>query len=252
MPIFNSEFRERDYIAGTMWRYITDYVRYRPYRHWGTGVYAAEGLRTQPGSGDRSGCVRTMPGTGEILCRPPTVVQARHYYCETTQRGLSAVHSYPGGIGYHRGHASRYFWEIYPIEDNDIERFGEEGAMELRILDILCKPLDSRVDMVYNDIRDEDDAAHASETDRIQYARRQEENRLRRQDQEMMRQSAERRAAQPRVNPTYGNVVYDTTSFRFDLSPSTYPTNWVTINDPIITLNDVTSPRDGETISEES
>lgn len=122
-----------DFFEATKARELAPGITWRFYKHWGQGYRAAEGIKMI--NGDRSGCVRetaTMSYTSV-----PIVAQARLY--ESHKGKISAVLSYPGGIGF----IQEYFWEIYVvggIEMEDVERFSDEGLMEARIVELLGDP----------------------------------------------------------------------------------------------------------------
>lgn len=105
-------------------------IEWNLYKHWGQGVWAGEGLEVV--NGDRSGCIKFI-GV-ERYTSPPVIVQARTYRSNSTGASLSAVYSYPMGIGL----VDHYFWEIYPGRDGDNpERFDSEDEMEQAIKEIL-------------------------------------------------------------------------------------------------------------------
>lgn len=109
-------------------RHLTDGITWTFYKHWGQGYLAGEGIEEV--NGDRSGCVRYMNGLP--WTSKPVVAQARLY--ESDKGHISAVFSYPHGIGLEDG----YFWEIYDYDlCRDPERFSTEQDMERRIAEIL-------------------------------------------------------------------------------------------------------------------
>lgn len=123
--------RDEDMFPGLRTRQLTDTISWRFYKHWGQNWPAGEGLEIL--NGDRSGCVFDINGmkwTGV-----PSVVQARVY--EGPKGWISAVYSYPHGIGY----MPDYFWEIYAPETpdlmEDVERFDTEEEMEARVTELL-------------------------------------------------------------------------------------------------------------------
>lgn len=109
---------------------LTDSISWRFYKHWGQCYLAGEG-RTDL-NGDHSGGVRMMGGLP--MTNAPCVAQARLY--ESAKGRISAVYSYPNGIGIE----DHYFWEIYSSDLlDDIERFDTEGEMEQRITELLSE-----------------------------------------------------------------------------------------------------------------
>ena len=119
-----------DEFPGLSKRQLTDSISWRYYKHWGQNVWAGEGLEIK--HGDRSGCVDVI--NGRHMTDVPCVVFARVY--EGTQGWISAVYSYPHGIGA----MDSYFWEIYtPDQDimEDVERFDTEEEMEQRVIELL-------------------------------------------------------------------------------------------------------------------
>lgn len=120
---------EDKYVPATQWHPVGNGIEWRPYRHWGTRCYAGEGLEIH--EGDRSGCIQERRGS-LVFCDAPVVVEARIYRIEA--REVSAVLSYPGGIGA----PPYYFWEIFPLWRNfGIERFETEREMEERVRALL-------------------------------------------------------------------------------------------------------------------
>lgn len=120
-----------DYFPTGFWRDIGDDVSYRQYKHWATNVWAGEGLKQREGRESRSGCL-----LDDNLCYQPYAVEARHYRKGESDKKISAVLSFPSGMGFEED----YFWEIYPSDDGDIERFvgeGAEEAMELKVKELL-------------------------------------------------------------------------------------------------------------------
>lgn len=123
----------------TMWHDIGNGIKWKYYRHWGQNYYAGEGL---PGRVDDEGvCVDGSGGEHRIVgqyerpdgrmistdskyCRRPVVLLAREYV--KGKERISAVLSYPGGLGY----CDNYFWEIYPNKQGDCTRFDSEKKME--------------------------------------------------------------------------------------------------------------------------
>lgn len=124
---FLEPLKEEDCFPGTQWHQIGDGVAWRNYKHWGTGVYAGEGIERR--NGDGSGCRTKINGLWWTCV--PTVVEARGY--QKGDKMISAVFSYPGGIGID----PYYFWEIYPVDDG-IERYTSEVEMEARIKELLA------------------------------------------------------------------------------------------------------------------
>ncbi len=115
---------EEYFFPTTQWHSIGDGVSWRPYKHWGTGVFAGEGLEIH--NGDRSGCRRMIDGIWYV--NSPSVVEARLYKNEI--HNISAVFSYPYGIGAQE----EYFWEIMPARHRDdviIRFFGENAEVEM-------------------------------------------------------------------------------------------------------------------------
>lgn len=115
------------FFPGTQWHDIGDGIAWRSCKHWGMGVWAGEGLEFR--GDDRSGCRRRI--NGDWWASPPCVVESRVY-----RRGdleISAVFSYPGGIGI----VQEYFWETMPYFAgaslaDEIERFmGPESEKQM-------------------------------------------------------------------------------------------------------------------------
>lgn len=126
------------YFEATMWRNIGNGIKFRPAKHWGSGVYGAEGCESI--NGDRSGCITSYldPINKYVpLIMAPIVVQQRHY--KKGKYLISAVLSYPFGLSI----IDSYFWEIYQLEgkkmllNGDIERYDSEEEMESRIKELL-------------------------------------------------------------------------------------------------------------------
>ena len=111
-------------------RQLTVNITWRFYKHWGQGYLAGEG-RTDV-HGDHSGGLKMIGGLPMVSA--PCVAQARIY--ESAKGWLSAVFSYPNGIGID----DHYFWEIYS-PDSDLmsepERFRTEEEMERRVIELL-------------------------------------------------------------------------------------------------------------------
>ena len=128
---FLSEDPQRDIrFPGTQWHDIGDNIAWNYYKHWATGYLAGEG-KTVGRNGDRSGCLEHIKG--QAYTSPPYVVLARSYYLlSDPSHAVSAVFSYPRGIGL----IDTYFWEIYPGSERF---FGEtaEADMEVTIKAIL-------------------------------------------------------------------------------------------------------------------
>ncbi len=115
-----------------MQRQLTDEITWRFYKHWGQGYLAGEGIEEV--HGDHSGCVHWINGMRWVS--PPCVAQARLY--ESSKGDISAVYSYPNGIGAE----DRYFWEIWAPGQHDLmpggpERFDTEAEMEQRVIELL-------------------------------------------------------------------------------------------------------------------
>ncbi len=111
---------------GTQWHDIGDAIYWNYYKHWATGYLAGEG-KTVGHDGDRSGCLEYI--NGQAYTSPPYVVLARSYcLLSDPSRSISAVFSYPRGIGL----INEYFWEIYPGRDGDPDRFlGETAEVDM-------------------------------------------------------------------------------------------------------------------------
>lgn len=117
----------REFIPCTMERHIGNRIYFRPIKSWHTGVYAGEKLYKIPGTNGGSGCLRRDTGKYQDLCSPPLTVTHRLYWHEKNKdKTISAFLSYPNGMGAMK----EYFWEIYPAEDGDIERFVGDKAEE--------------------------------------------------------------------------------------------------------------------------
>jgi len=113
-------------------RQLTDSISWTFYKHWGQGYLAGEGIAEV--HGDHSGCVHYFDGLPYVDA--PHVAQARLY--ESSRGKVSAVYSYPNGIGIQNS----YFWEIwtpgqYELMPDGPERFDTETEMEQRIQEIL-------------------------------------------------------------------------------------------------------------------
>ena len=117
---------EADFIPATMERQIAPSIVFRPIRSWSSLTYAGERLTIH--DGDRSGCLDEFG-----RCAAPMTVTHRNYWNTETKQNISAFLSYPNAMGVW----DRYFWEIYPAENGDIERFESETEMETRIISIL-------------------------------------------------------------------------------------------------------------------
>lgn len=123
-----TKFKDEIFIPATMEREIGDNIVFRPRRAWHSGIYAGE--RLYQVDGDGSGCLRR----GNDLCNPPLSVTHRLYWHKSNpSKIISSFLSYPNGMGA----CDEYFWEIYPAEDGDIERFSSELEMEKAIIKIL-------------------------------------------------------------------------------------------------------------------
>lgn len=116
----------REFIPCTMERHIGNRIYFRPIRSWHSGVYAGEGLYKIPGTDDRSGCLRRGIDREEPCSRPLTVTHRIYWYEKIKDKLISAFLSYPNGMGA----VEKYFWEIYPTEDRNIERFIGDKAEE--------------------------------------------------------------------------------------------------------------------------
>ena len=126
-----------DEFPGLHVRHLTLSITWRFYKHWGQGYLAGEGITER--HGDRSGCLKMINGLPYV--NAPFVAQARLY--ESAKGWISAVYSYPNGIGL----IDTYFWEIYsPDLLSDPERFTSEEKMEKRVAEILgdAQPQDER------------------------------------------------------------------------------------------------------------
>ena len=113
-------------------RQLTDSISWTFYKHWGQGYLAGEGLTNL--HGDFSGGLKMI--NDQPMTSAPCVAQARIY--ESAKGWISAVYSYPNGIGIE----DHYFWEIYsPDSDllSEVERFDTEDEMEQRIRELLDK-----------------------------------------------------------------------------------------------------------------
>lgn len=126
------------YFEATMWRDIGNGIKFRPAKHWASGVYGAEGREST--NGDRSGCIQTYldPVNKSVpLVMAPWVVEQRHY--KKGKYLISAVLSFPNGLSIQ----DNYFWEIYQLEGKqlfeDVERYDSEEEMEKRIIEIMPK-----------------------------------------------------------------------------------------------------------------
>jgi hypothetical protein len=96
---------------------IGDGISYRIHKHWAMNYLAGEGETIY--KGDRSGCLGD-----DGKCYPPKVVIQRIY--EKGGKHISAVLSYPQGINC----SDQYQWEIYLVDDGDIQRFDDDSEME--------------------------------------------------------------------------------------------------------------------------
>lgn len=122
-----TNFKDEIFIPTTMEREIGDNIVFRPKRTWHSNTYAGEKLKIV--NGDRSGCM-----IGDDICRIPYTVTHRLYWHKSNpSKTISSFLSYPNGMGA----CNEYFWEIYPAEDGDIERFSSELEMEKAIIKIL-------------------------------------------------------------------------------------------------------------------
>ena len=120
--------REEDAFPGLNRHMLTEAIWWRFYKHWGQGYLAGEGLTEL--HGDRSGGLKII--NGMRYTNAPCVVQARVY--ESERGWLSAVYSYPNGIGAE----DRYFWELYSADLlPDPEHFDTEEEMEQRVRELL-------------------------------------------------------------------------------------------------------------------
>lgn len=127
------EKRWSDYIPGTMEREVAPDIVFRPLRSWHSGVYAGEGLKEV--KGDRSGCLHEadLQGWTTLVTLQPRTVTHRAYWNKKNGKEMSVFLSYPNGMGWE----DHYFWEIYPVEEGDIERYREEDEMERRVVELL-------------------------------------------------------------------------------------------------------------------
>lgn len=131
--------RWNDWIPCTKVIGIGNGIKYRLHKHWGMNIWAGEGLFIH--NGDRSGCLTDYDIVGRPInkkyplstatCAKPLVVLQRIYYKGKKQ--ISAVLSYPNGLSL----IDKYFWEIYPSQNGDIERFFDETKMEAKIKRLL-------------------------------------------------------------------------------------------------------------------
>lgn len=120
--------KDESRFPGLKVNYLTPWIRWEFYKHWGQGVYAGEGRVSM--HGDRSGCVHVINGLD--WTDKPIVAQARLY--ESEKGGISAVYSYPNGLV----PRPDYFWEIYDAQLlPDVERFDTEAQMEARVIELL-------------------------------------------------------------------------------------------------------------------
>jgi len=124
------------YFEATMWRDIGNGIKFRPAKHWASGVYGAEGREST--NGDRRGCIQSYidPVNKSVpLIMAPWVVEQRHY--KKGKYLISAVLSFPNGLSIQ----DNYFWEIYQLAGKqlfeDVERFDNEKEMENRITELL-------------------------------------------------------------------------------------------------------------------
>lgn len=118
---------KKDWLDCTKEQKLVDGIKYRYHKHWGMNCWAGEGLTIK--DGDRSGCLHEEESRF-YGCSKPSVVFQRIYY--KGEKQISAVLSYPHGIGA----VKRYFWEIYPSSNGDVERFFDEEEMEKAIIKI--------------------------------------------------------------------------------------------------------------------
>lgn len=101
-------------------------VVYRPVRMWHSGTYAGEGFTSVRGDG--SGCLkRGAEATHDhhIAPRPSSVVTRLYWNRNKPARKISALLSYPGGMGC----VDEYFWEATIESDTDgITRWTGDNA----------------------------------------------------------------------------------------------------------------------------
>ncbi len=128
---------EETYYETTYWHDIGNGISWRRYKHASDGHLAGEGITSV--YGDKSYCVHDINGIDWTT--RPVVVEARHYKKEGKPL-ISAVFSYPYGIGYE----TQYFWELFTygelgVGEDEIERFigqDAEKEMEERIKELLA------------------------------------------------------------------------------------------------------------------
>jgi len=120
-----------DFIPMTNEISIGEGIVYRPIKSWHSGTYSGERLLKMPGTIDRSGCLQDYG-----KCFPPlTCIHRIYWHKDNFENYISAFLSYPLGMGA----VNAYFWEIYPTESEDIERFESENKMEIRIIECLTQ-----------------------------------------------------------------------------------------------------------------
>lgn len=115
-----------DFIPATSPRQISPHIYFRPIRSWHSATYAGEGLTVV--KTDKSGYL-----LNNGLCYAPKTVTHRIYWHDETNKFISAFLSYPDAMGC----VDEYFWEIYPGDNEDVDRFFSEAEMEAKIISIL-------------------------------------------------------------------------------------------------------------------